>query len=617
MTSISDLVSPFVLAISAFCLSAAATPLVRRFARSHGFVAQPRPDRWHKRPTALLGGVAVYVAIVTPLLFSAASGGKLLILAAGLTGIFVLGLVDDLLKLTPYQKLVGQVAVAGLVSAGGITFEGVPLPLFAVPLTVFWLVAITNAFNLLDNMDGLSAGIACVSGTALLAMGLLSGNDGVAAGGAIVAGATLGFLLYNSSPASIFMGDSGSMVLGLAVGGLSVLGNGYGAPQNLVLTVVVPIAVLGVPLFDTALVSVMRSLNGRAISQGGRDHTSHRLVALGLTEQRTVWVLYAISAVFGAFALSTRFVDVLVSLVLLTLLVVGLVLFGTYLAQVKVYTDAEVVGLRGEGRAITVLGGSLMYKTRMAEVSLDLVLIFVAYLGAYLLKFEGTLTGPFLAQFSQSIPIVIVVKLVAFLLTGIYGGVWKYVGLPEVVALAKASIAGSLLCVVAVALIWGFEGYSRSVFVIDWLLLTWLLAASRMSFRLLAHMVQSIGGAKRKRILIVGEEVWAVDVLRTLQQHYSGKFMPVGLVLEGENGQDMRVHGVPVLGTTTDIGNILSQSNIDGVVIALPDNAADRITAVATECVAKGIPCQKAMQLDLSWADQKDENIQPVRIAST
>jgi UDP-GlcNAc:undecaprenyl-phosphate/decaprenyl-phosphate GlcNAc-1-phosphate transferase len=593
-----SLIPPLVAAIAALVISAVVTPIVRYLARRYGFVAQPRPDRWHRRPTALLGGVAIFLATVVPLVVLAGHGRDVWLLAAGLTGIFLLGLVDDVVKLPPQQKLVGQIVLASLVSAGGIAFDGLPIKIVAVPLTVFWLVAITNAFNLLDNMDGLSAGIACVTGVVLAAIGVLEGSPEVAVAGAAVAGASLGFLIYNSSPASIFMGDAGSMPLGFIIGALAVLGNHYGTSQNVVLTLVVPIVVLGVPLFDTTLVSLLRPIYGRSISQGGRDHTSHRLVALGLSEKQTVRVLYVISAIFGGFALTTRFMDVLMSVAVLGLLLVGLVLFGAYLAQVKVYRDATPNGL-ANGHAVTVIGGTLMYKMRLAEVFLDLMLIFVAYLGAYLLKFEGTLSGPFLDQFAKSLPFIIVLKLATFLLASVYGGNWKYAGLPEMVEFTKASTIASMLCAAAVALVWHFDGFSRSVFVIDWLLFTALVTASRMSYRLLAHWIQSLAGARDGRLLVIGTRDRGANVLRAIQQGVFGEYEPVGFVDVGESVRDSRVAGVEVLGPMSRLGIILEETKVDGVVIAL-DGKADVVSEIVEECSTRGVLCRQAALLEMT-----------------
>ena len=596
-----NLIPPLFAMAAGLGISAVATPAVRSLARRYGFVAQPRPDRWHQRPTALLGGVAIYLAIIVPLVAFSGAGSKILLLAGGLTGMFLLGLVDDLIKLSPHQKLIVQIVIATLVGAGGIVFEGLPLRILAVPLTVFWIVAITNAFNLLDNMDGLSAGVACVTGVVLAAIGVLEESSEVAVAGMAVAGASLGFLLYNSSPASIFMGDAGSLSLGFTVGGLSILGNSYGASQNVLLTLVVPIVVLGVPLFDTTLVSTVRTLYGRSISQGGRDHTSHRLVALGLSEKQTVWVLYLISAIFGAFAVATRFMDVLMSVAFLALLVVGLVLFGVYLAQVKVYRGEELLHTRYGGLPLGRGSETIIDRVLLAEVVLDLVLIVVAYLGAYLLKFEGTLTGPFLTQFARSVPFVIVLKLATFLLGGVYGRDWRYVGLPEAVTVVKASAIGTILSAAAVFVVWRFAGFSRSVFVVDWLLFTWLVIGSRMSFRLLAHSVQSLAGAKFGRLLVIGTRDSGAKVIRAIQQGIFGEYVPMGFVDVADVGRERKICGVGILGTISGLGAVLDGAEIDGVVIALPDDHAKPVESAIKECSARALPWRHVAPLDMLW----------------
>ncbi len=596
------LVAPSIATTAAFIISVATTAIVRHFARRYGFVAQPRPDRWHQRPTALLGGVAIYLGIIVPLVLVSGSSSRILFLGAGLSGMFLLGLVDDLVKLSPHQKLVGQIVIATLFGAGGIVFEGLPLRILATPLTIFWIVAITNAFNLLDNMDGLSAGVACVTGIVLATIGVLEQSQEVAVAGAAVAGASLGFLLYNSSPASIFMGDAGSLSLGFIVGGLSILGNGYGASQNVLLTLVVPIVVLGVPLFDTTLVSTVRTLYGRSVSQGGRDHTSHRLVALGLSERQTVWILYLISAIFGAFAVATRFMDVLMSVAVLALLIVGLVLFGIYLAQVKVYREEEPVHTRFGGLPLVGSSEAMIDRVLLAEVLLDLVLIVVAYLGSYLLKFEGTLTGPFLTQFARSVPFVIVLKLAAFLLSGVYGRDWRYVGLPEAVTIVKASTVGTVLCGAGVFVVWRFTGFSRSVFVVDWLLFTWLVIGSRMSFRLLAHSIQTLAGAKFGRLLVVGTRVSGANVLRAIQQGIFGEYIPVGFVDVEEVGRERKICGVEILGAVSGLGAVLDRMAVDGVVIALPTDATELVEPAVKECSLRSIPWRHVAPLEMSRA---------------
>src|SRR5262249_41323141 len=207
-------------------------------------------------------------------------------------------------------------------------------------ITIFWLIGITNAINLLDNMDGLATGIAAIASAFLTANFITSGQPTEALMLAVFTGALLGFLIYNSNPASIFMGDSGSMFIGFFLASAPLINVAGGRSRSFVPVLAVPILVLFIPIFDTTFVTILRKLSGRAASQGGRDHTSHRLVALGLSEKRAVLMLYGLAALSGLLAVVVRHVKPDVSLALLALFTLGLTLLGVYLAGVKGY-DAE------------------------------------------------------------------------------------------------------------------------------------------------------------------------------------------------------------------------------------------------------------------------------------
>ena len=173
-------------------------------------------------------------------------------------------------------------------------------------ITIFWLIGITNAINLLDNMDGLATGIAAIGSCFLTMSFLVSGQPVEALMLAIFAAALLGFLIYNSNPASIFMGDCGSLFIGFFLASAALVNVSGGRSRSFLPVLVVPILVLFIPIFDTTFVTILRKLSGRAASQGGRDHTSHRLVALGMSERRAVWMLYGFAGLSGILALSVR-----------------------------------------------------------------------------------------------------------------------------------------------------------------------------------------------------------------------------------------------------------------------------------------------------------------------
>src|SRR5881275_1744934 len=298
----SNLVPPLV----SLGLALALTPVVRTLARRFGFIAKPKTDRWHKKPTAMMGGVAIWLAVLVTCVALVPHTSAGWVVAGAASFLFLVGLVDDWLHIKPYQKLIGQVIGAAIVVNYGLALPWTrSLPVNMV-ITIFWLIGITNAINLLDNMDGLATGVAAIA-SCFLTVNFISVNQPTeAVMMAVFTAALLGFLVYNSHPASIFMGDSGSMFIGFFLASAALVNVSGGRSRSLASVLAVPILVLFIPIFDTTFVTILRKVSGRAASQGGRDHTSHRLVALGLSERRAVWMLYGFAALSGLLAVAVR-----------------------------------------------------------------------------------------------------------------------------------------------------------------------------------------------------------------------------------------------------------------------------------------------------------------------
>ena len=303
--------------------------------------------------------------------------------------LFAVGLADDLFHAKPYQKLIGQVMGAAFVVYYGLTLPWTGSSAVNMVITIFWLIGITNAINLLDNMDGLAAGIAAISSIFLATNFLTASPPQLTAALmlAVFAAALIGFLVYNSNPASIFMGDCGSMFIGFFLASTSLMNGAAmgGRSRSFLPVLAVPILILFIPIFDTTLVTVLRKLSGRAASQGGRDHASHRLVALGMSERRAVWMLYGFAALSGFLAMIAREMKIDVSIAAIIGFTILLTLLGVYLAGVKVYAEEEVKAARDKPLFAFLI--DLSYKRRIFEVLLDLVLIVLAYYGAYVLRF--------------------------------------------------------------------------------------------------------------------------------------------------------------------------------------------------------------------------------------
>lgn len=288
----------------ALVLAMGATPVARFLAPRVGVIDQPEARKIHARPVPRLGGAAI---LVTVLLVSVVVGerhnfdqfGSILV---GATGISFIGLIDDRWGLPPLIKLVGQIAVALLLYVSGVYVSAFRLPVLNLITTVFWMVYITNAINLLDNMDGLAGGVAAIAAAHFALMCAFSGQYLVGALSIALLGACLGFLFYNLNPASIFMGDSGSLFLGFV---LAATGIKLRFPENVTfVTWMVPVLVMGIPVFDTALVIISR-LRRRVnpLTNPGQDHLSHRLVAAGMGKREAVLALYVMSFVMGLLAI--------------------------------------------------------------------------------------------------------------------------------------------------------------------------------------------------------------------------------------------------------------------------------------------------------------------------
>ena len=278
-------------------MSAVLTWCLVRWSSRLRLVAQPRPDRWHQKVKPNTGGIAV--AIACAICFSMFAGPTYGLIAACAGGIALFGFIDDRAELPPLVKLVGQVVAAALVAASGITLQLTPWPWTDAAVTILWIVGLTNAFNLIDNMDGLCAGVTIAVATSVASLALMEHDGARSLLLSVIAGASLGFLIFNHQPARIFLGDCGSMFLGFSLAALSVPHPASGGTEAAIESLY-PIPAFFYPMFDVALVSCLRHSAGKPIMTGGRDHSSHLLVSMGLRERTAVWLLWICAALCAA-----------------------------------------------------------------------------------------------------------------------------------------------------------------------------------------------------------------------------------------------------------------------------------------------------------------------------
>jgi UDP-GlcNAc:undecaprenyl-phosphate GlcNAc-1-phosphate transferase len=573
-------------------LATVMTPMAGRIAGRIGLVAFPKRDRWHRSPTPMLGGIAIFMGSVplVVLIAEAVSAHMLDRFAALLLGavlIFTLGLVDDLKTLPPYAKLLGQIVAACILVASLPIARYLPWSVLMVPVMIFWIVGVTNAFNLLDNMDGLAAGIGAIVSLTLFVFNFIQGDHQTALLCIVIAGACGGFLIFNFNPARIFMGDCGSLLLGYLLSGIVVLGAAK-AGSELALTLLVPVGVMALPILDTTLVTIVRSLHHRPISLGGRDHLSHRLVALGLNERSAVLVLYAVSILFGSLAIASNYVSGPVTLLLGSLLVLGIAFFGIYLGQVRIYTEADYERIQSQPGIVgkLVLGGSWLYKRQVAEVVLDLTLVCLGLLAAYLIRFDGNLERHFVEQFATLLPWIVSIKLVTLFAIGVYRSVWRYMGTSDMLRLAIASSVGSALAAGAIQLAFRGEGGApRAVLFVDWLVVTALLIGARLSFGLIRDLLARLRRRDLVRVLIVGAGDTGELVLRAMVRSRTRAYRVVGFLDDDRQMRDRSIHGVRVLGPSSAIGEVVEREHVEEVVLTTNQFDDDLVV----ECRRRGV----------------------------
>ena len=333
------------------------TPLSRRLALATNLVDKPGEHKSHIRPTPYLGGMGLIASVLVALGLDARANPRVAAVALGAALIGTIGLLDDDRTVDPRLRFVAELAVAGVVTSFGLRIHASGMVPIDVVLTLLWLVGVTNAFNLLDNMDGLAAGVAAAAAAAVFALAIMGVQPVVATTAAAVVGACLAFLAHNRPPASIFMGDAGSLFLGFVLAVLTISVNPALDPP---FSFAVPLILLALPVLDTSTVTIARLRRGLKVSLGGKDHLSHRLVALGLSRGRAVAVLVAVEAALSVIAILAGRRVLQLRWTILGAVVV-LAVLGGVTARATVYVQ-PVVGLSRRLRlaAVAVVAGTVV-----------------------------------------------------------------------------------------------------------------------------------------------------------------------------------------------------------------------------------------------------------------
>ena len=580
-------------AIAAFPAAAAAIWLLLRTPLAARLAAAPREDRWHESTTPMLGGIGIFAGILVGFWVAVAADAapasrELVAILGGCAILFVAGLLDDLYALGPIPKVAAQLAAAGLVIGNGLTISGlISNDFLAGMVALIWLVGMTNAFNLLDNMDGLAATLAGIAATFFAIDAVtVHENKAVLALALALALACAGFLPFNlrhKRTAAVFMGDSGSQVLGFALAALGLTAS-WKVAGTTVATLLLPILVLAVPILDTTLVTVARLLDGRPVYQGGRDHTSHRLVYHGLSEKRAVVLLAVISAALGATSLFYTVLDNgWITLIGVLLTFALLVQFASVLSDVERTSGA--VEDRGWLRTFVA------NPRRLVESLVDFAVISASFVAAYYLRLQGSGTPYERHIFVVSLAVVLAVRYAAFIPFGLYRGVWRYAGARDAASIVAAVVISEVVAYLILAATQNWGGFPRSVFIIDAVICTVLIGVSRFWERAFVRGVSSLTGrSDRRRTLIVGAGRGGRSLLRELRETPGEQI--VGFVDDDQRLARRRLQGVAVLGSLNEIERILSRTSPDTVLVTIPDAPRERLGLVIDACARAEVPCR-------------------------
>ncbi len=449
-----------------------------------------------------------------------------------------------------------------------------------------WLVGITNAFNLLDNMDGLAATLAAIACAYYALDAVTQHPDRIVLVLALALGfACAGFLPFNLRPgrsAAVFMGDSGSQLIGFSLAALA-LASSWKVAGTTVATTLLPLLVLAVPILDTTLVTVMRLLEGRPVTQGGRDHTSHRLVYYGLSEGKAVALLALVATALGATGVAYSILDkprltvlgVLVTFVLL-------VQFATVLA------DLEERLRRGDERLDIPLRAVLFQPRRIAEILVDFGSICAAFLLAYAIQVDGLGSPNQKAVFLAALPILVGTRFAAFVLFGVYRRVWRFAGARDAAALAAATFLSAPVALGILLATWQLRDFPFQIFFVDAFFCVVLVGSSRLLLRLAPRLADRI--EPTRRVLLVGAGRSGRSLAREIAETPGERV--VGFLDDNLRLRRRRIQGVKVLGGLEDAERIVGATAASEVLVTIPDAPAGRLRLVLDGCAAAGAECR-------------------------
>ncbi|MGH7858824.1 MAG: hypothetical protein ACREQY_15970 [Candidatus Binatia bacterium] len=567
------------------------TPMVRWLACRIGAIDLPHARRVHVEAIPRLGGLAIYgaLAVTFSIAFAidwftfdplAGYATDLPALIVGATLVMLLGVIDDFRPLGPAVKLSIQLLAAIVLVSVGYQIQkvgGAEIGLLGVPLTLLWVVGITNAFNLIDGLDGLAAGVGLIVSATLFAILVQGGRVGEALVLCALGGALLGFLRYNFHPARIFLGDSGSLLLGFVLAAVSIQAS---KKLSTAIALGVPILVLGLPIMDTSLAVARRALGRTAILRPDRGHIHHRLLELGFTHRSAVLVLYGACALSCAGALALVFQRAPNQGLLLAA-------FGIAAAIGIRRLDYGEMRLLRNGVLLPVFDLPLVNR-RLLHVLIDLCFVIGSYLAAYAVWFGDVWSEPARTRFLDSVPLVAFVQIASFAAVGLYRRSYRHTGIDDLLKMFQALTLAVVTAFLARWLVRDGGWPTLGVTILDGYLLATLVIGSRISFRVLDHVFKNERKGGRK-VLIYGAGNGGVLALREIRDNPALDMTAVGF-LDDDPGKRMRfIHGCAVYGGE-ELEAFIRARTFDELIVSTQKIPEERVREVAERCALAGIP---------------------------
>ncbi len=592
------------------------TPLIRLLSKKANIYDVASERKIHKKPTPVLGGVSIFIAFNLtlwigfflnnvyireflsdkwkPLLFC-----QIMILA--------LGIVDDIRKLKPRLKFLIQIFAGSLLLFFGIGIYTVSNPfsdglihlgLLSIPITILWVVGITNALNLIDGLDGLAAGTSLIVCIGLFGISFLFQNIGISFVSLILAGSVLGFLRYNFYPAKIFLGDSGSLLLGFLLAVLSIQGSSKGATF---IAVLVPILALGFPIMETLLSMIRRFLrsihmlefpdesgkfkalflNGFSMFEADKDHVHHRLLRLGFSHRRVVLILYGLCATLCVFA----FLSVTLKNINITLFIGAIVLaFAIGIRSLK-YQEFKIL----ESGLLLPLFNFPVVNKRFFQAFFDLFLISASYYFSVILIFSN-FGGYEKNLFIRTLPIVLVIKILIFYVSGLYKRSWFDSSVEDLLMLVKSMVLSSVGSFFILGLVFGISSFQGFVFfLIDFYIAATFIMGYRISIKLVRTLYNRNPRDKGKKVLIYGaghRGSIALDEIKNNGLHF---LSPIGFIDDDIRKKGTIFHNYPILGPFEDIEELVMKNDVAEILVSTDKIGKERIHRLIDFCRQKGI----------------------------